>query len=215
VGSIPTSSAPLDPTWEALDTKGAETSRRISNLLVPNLGTFPTYRYLMTGTPPPKESDHDRQTRTAAGVPGRTLQDRHPDQCHWQVDPHETRRLVQEVRRVEGDAPGVGGHPCRARASAGVLSTEINHAVGEDAVLVHHVFEDAEALIDYFSTTANRHMGALTKVAKAELHLVRGVSIPAPAREALLARNVPVVFGEWLFGYVKGDYQRPDPETAI
>ncbi|MFA9565384.1 MAG: hypothetical protein ACERLM_11855, partial [Acidimicrobiales bacterium] len=41
-----------------------------------------------------------------------------------------------------------------ARADAGVLSTEINHAVGEDAVLVHHVFEDPDALAHYFSTTA-------------------------------------------------------------
>ena len=34
-----------------------------------------------------------------------------------------------------------------ARAHTGVLSTEINHAVGEDAVLVHHVFADADALV--------------------------------------------------------------------
>ena len=102
-----------------------------------------------------------------------------------------------------------------ARGDAGVLSTEINHAVGEDAVLVHHVFKDSDALVHYFSTTATQHMGALTKVAKPQLHLIRGVSIPAPAREALLAKNVPGVFGEFLFGYVKEDYKRPDPETAI
>jgi quinol monooxygenase YgiN len=58
-------------------------------------------------------------------------------------------------------------------------------------------------------------MGALSKVAKPELHLVRGVSIPAPAREALAAKNVPMVFGEWLFGFVKDDYRRPDQDTAI
>jgi quinol monooxygenase YgiN len=102
-----------------------------------------------------------------------------------------------------------------AKGDAGVLSTEINHAVGEDAVLVHHVFKDADALVHYFSTTATRHMGPLTKVAKPQLHLVRGVGIPAPAREALLAKNVPVAFGRLLFGYVKEDYKRPDPETAI
>ena len=39
-----------------------------------------------------------------------------------------------------------------AKADPGVLSTEINHAVGEDAVLVHHVFKDSDALIHYFST---------------------------------------------------------------
>jgi quinol monooxygenase YgiN len=102
-----------------------------------------------------------------------------------------------------------------ARADAGVLSTEINHAVGEDAVLVHHVFKDADALVHYFSPTATQHMGALTRVAKPELHLIRGDSIPAPAREALLAKNVPAVIGERLFGYVKDDYKRPDQDTAI
>ncbi len=102
-----------------------------------------------------------------------------------------------------------------ARADAGVLSTEINHAVGEDAVLVHHVFRDPDALVDYFSTTATQHMGALTAVAKPQLHLIRGVAIPAPVRDAVLAKNVPAAFGELLFGYVKEDYRRPDPETAI
>ena len=102
-----------------------------------------------------------------------------------------------------------------AKADAGVLSTEINHAVGEDAVLVHHVFRDPDALVHYFSTTATRHMGALTNVAKPQLHLIRGVSIPIPAREAVLAKKVPAVFGEFLFGYVKEDYERPDQETAI
>ena len=102
-----------------------------------------------------------------------------------------------------------------ARADAGVLSTEINHAVGEDAVLVHHVFRDPDALVHYFSTTATQHMGALTKVAKPELHLIRGVSIPVAVREAVLAKNVPAVFGELLFGYVREDYKRPDQDTAI
>ena len=102
-----------------------------------------------------------------------------------------------------------------AKADAGVLSTEINHAVGEDAVLVHHVFKDSDALVHYFSTTATQHMGALTKVAKPELHLIRGDSVPAPARQALLAKNVPAVLGERLFGYVKDDYKRPDQDTAI
>jgi quinol monooxygenase YgiN len=102
-----------------------------------------------------------------------------------------------------------------ARADAGVLSTEINHAVGEDAVLVHHVFKDPDALVHYFSTTATQHMGPLTKVARPELHLVRGIDVPTAARDAVLAKNVPAVFGELLFGYVKDDYQRPDPETAI
>ncbi|MDH3190608.1 MAG: hypothetical protein OEM39_08255 [Acidimicrobiia bacterium] len=102
-----------------------------------------------------------------------------------------------------------------ARNDSGVLSTEINHAVGEDAVLVHHIFKDPSALIQYFSTTATQHMGALTKFAKPQLHLVRGIAIPDAAKDALLAKGVPVAFGEFLFGYVKDDYQRPDPESAI
>ena len=102
-----------------------------------------------------------------------------------------------------------------AKADPGVLSTEINHAVGEDAVLVHHTFKNADALVHYFSATATEHMGALLKVAKPQIHMVRGVSIPDTVREAILAKNVPAAFGEFLFGYVKNDYARPDPETAI
>ena len=102
-----------------------------------------------------------------------------------------------------------------AKADVGVLSTEINHAVGEDAVLVHHVFQSPEALIHYFATTATQHMKALTKVAKPDLHFIRGTNIPIPVREALLTKNVPAMFGEFLFGFAKDDYKRPDPENAI
>ncbi len=117
----------------------------------------------------------------------------------------ESKEMLQEWEDIHAGA----------RADEGVLATEINHAVGEDAVLVHHVFKDADALIHYFSTTATQHMAALAKVAKPEMHLIRGVSIPEPVREAVLAKNVPAVFGELLFGYVREDYRRPDPETAI
>jgi quinol monooxygenase YgiN len=101
-----------------------------------------------------------------------------------------------------------------AKSSPGVLSTEINHAVGEDAVLVHHIFEDAAALGHYFSTTATDHMQALTAVAKPNLHMVRGASIPQAVQDAITAKGVPVAFGEHLFGYVR-DYERPDPASAI
>jgi len=117
----------------------------------------------------------------------------------------ESQEMLQEWEDIHSSA----------RSDSGVLSTEINHAVGEDAVLVHHVFKNPDALVQYFSTTATQHMSALTAVAKPQLHLVRGVSIPTSAREALLAKNVPGAFGEFLFGYVKEDYRRPDPETAI
>jgi quinol monooxygenase YgiN len=117
----------------------------------------------------------------------------------------ESKEMLQEWEDIHAGA----------KADPGVLSTEINHAVGEDAVLVHHVFEDPDALVHYFSTTATQHMGALTAVAKPGLHLIRGVSVPADVQEALVAKNVPAVFGELLFGYVRDDYRRPDPETAI
>jgi len=117
----------------------------------------------------------------------------------------ESKEMLQEREDIHAGA----------KADAGVLSIEINHAVGEDAVLVHHVFKDPDALVHYFSTTATQHMAARAKVAKPELHLIRGVSIPVPVSEAVLAKNVPAVFGELLFGYVREDYRRPNQETAI
>ena len=102
-----------------------------------------------------------------------------------------------------------------ARADTGVLSTEINHVVGEDAVLVHHVFENPTALVHYFSTTATNHMKALTAVAQPQTHIVRGARIPNQVRDAILAKGVPATFGELLFGYVKNEYRQPNPDTAI
>jgi quinol monooxygenase YgiN len=102
-----------------------------------------------------------------------------------------------------------------ATADIGVLSTEINHAVGEDAVLVHHVFKSPAALERYFSTIATRHMKALTAVAVPQLHIVRGTRIPNQVKDVIAAKQVPTAFGELLFGYVKNDYQQPDPNTSI
>ncbi|MDH5502752.1 MAG: hypothetical protein OEY98_01860 [Acidimicrobiia bacterium] len=117
----------------------------------------------------------------------------------------DSREMLQEWEDIH-----VG-----ARSSNGVLSTEINHAVGEDAVLVHHVFENPDALLNYFGTTATEHMAALSAVAAPDLHLVRGTAIPSPVRHAILEKNVPAVFGGHLFGFVKDDYRRPDPTTAV
>ena len=74
----------------------------------------------------------------------------------------ESKEMLKEWEDIHVDA----------KSDTGVLSTEINHAVGEEAVLVHHVFKDPDALVHYFSTTARQHMGALTKVAKPQLHLI-------------------------------------------
>jgi quinol monooxygenase YgiN len=117
----------------------------------------------------------------------------------------ESREMLQEWEDIHQGA----------RADTGVLSTEINHAVGEDAVLVHHVFENADALASYFSTTATQHMGALAAVAKPDLHLVRALEIPAHAREAVRAKGVNAAFAEYLFGFVKQDHRMPDPTNAV
>lgn len=117
----------------------------------------------------------------------------------------ESKEMLQEWEDIH-----VG-----ARNDSGVLSTEINHAVGEDAVLVHHVFKDSDALINYFSTTATEHMAALTSVAKPEMHLIRGTNIPASTKDAIMAKNIPAVFGELIYGFVKEDYQHPDYDDAI
>ena len=102
-----------------------------------------------------------------------------------------------------------------ARNHEGMLSTEINHAVGQDAVLVNHVFKDSNSLIDYFATTATTHSEALSKVAKPEMHLIKGAAISAEVREAIESKNVTGNYGEFLFGFVKNEYQRPDPVNAI
>ena len=40
-----------------------------------------------------------------------------------------------------------------AKDYAGILSTEINHVVGEEAILIHQVFKNPELLSQYFSNT--------------------------------------------------------------
>jgi quinol monooxygenase YgiN len=117
----------------------------------------------------------------------------------------ESREMLQEWEAIHQSA----------RADTGVLSTEINHAVGEDAVLVHHVFENADALVDYFATTATEHMGPLTSVAKPDLHMVRGLAVPASVSDAVRDKAATAAFGEHVFGFVKHDYRLPDPATAI
>ena len=102
-----------------------------------------------------------------------------------------------------------------AKAHDGMLSTEINHLIGQDAVLIHHVFKNTDSLIKYFSNTATNHAEALGKVAKPDIHLVKGLHISDAVKDALVSKNVPASFGEYLFGFVRNDYQRPDPKNAI
>ncbi|MCO4772964.1 MAG: antibiotic biosynthesis monooxygenase, partial [Deltaproteobacteria bacterium] len=122
----------------------------------------------------------------------------------WFFRSEDSGAMRQEWEDIHADA----------RADAGVLSTEINHAIGQDAVLVHHIFESPEALVSYFSSTATRHMPALRAVAEPGLHLVRGVAMDDALRAALADKSVDAAFGEYLFGFVK-DHGRTDPDSAI
>ena len=117
----------------------------------------------------------------------------------------ESREMLKEWEDIHGEA----------KTHHGMLSTEINHAVGQDAVLIHHVFKNADALINYFSTTATNHSEALSKVAKPDIHLVRGMHISDAVKDALVSKHVPASFGEYLFGFVRNNYNRPDPKNAI
>ena len=101
-----------------------------------------------------------------------------------------------------------------ARQDDGVLSTEVNHAVGEDAVLIHHVFKNADAVRAYFGTTAAAHSQDLLKVATPQLHMVRGLSVPVEVKTALEDKGVPVALGQYDYGFVR-DYAAPDQSSAI
>jgi len=101
-----------------------------------------------------------------------------------------------------------------ARASDGVLQTEINHAIGEDAVLVHHVFRNVDALLNYFGETASAHAEALLAVASPQLHLIRGIDVPDTVAQALSSKSVPIGIGNYAYGFVR-DYAEADPASAI
>ena len=117
----------------------------------------------------------------------------------------ESKELLKEWEDIHQEA----------RNHKGILSTEINHAIGQEAVLVHHVFQNADSLVDYFNSTATEHVAALTAVAKPDIHLVRGVKLNENIKNAFSSINVKGNFGEYLFGYVKNDYMRSDPENVI
>ena len=117
----------------------------------------------------------------------------------------ESKEMLQEWEDIHTEA----------RVHEGMLSTEINHAIGQDAVLVHHVFKNSDSFIKYFSKTATNHARALGKVAKPDIHLVRGINIPEEVRVAITSMSVPSSFGEYLFGFVRNNYVRPAPKKAI
>ena len=117
----------------------------------------------------------------------------------------ESKEMLQEWEDIHAEA----------KAHDGMLSTEINHAVGQDAVLIHHVFRNADSLIKYFSSTATNHAEALGKVAKPGFHLAKGMHLSDAVRETLVSKKVPASFGEYLYGFVRNGYERPDPKNAI
>ncbi|MCE7995169.1 MAG: hypothetical protein HEP71_24535 [Roseivirga sp.] len=117
----------------------------------------------------------------------------------------DSQEMLQEWEDIHSDA----------RDHEGMLSTEINHAIGQDAVLVHHIFKNEEALAAYFSHTANEHSEALHRVAKPGFHLIRGMKVSDETRTALSNRGVSGTFGEYSYGFVKNDYQQPDPSKAV
>jgi hypothetical protein len=53
----------------------------------------------------------------------------------------KSKEMLKEWEDIHADAI----------SDTGVLSTEINHAVGEEAVLVHHVFKNTDALVHSIS----------------------------------------------------------------
>ena len=75
--------------------------------------------------------------------------------------------------------------------------------------------KNTDSLIKYFSNTATNHAEALGKVAMPDIHLVKGMHISDAVKDALDSKNVPASFGEYLFGFVRNDYQRPDTRNAI
>ena len=102
-----------------------------------------------------------------------------------------------------------------ARAHVGMLSTEINHVIGQDAVLVHHIFKNENALTTYFSQTADKHSEALHQVAEPDFHLIRGMNISDETRRALENKGVQGNFGEYIYGFVKNDYKQSDPSKSV
>ena len=117
----------------------------------------------------------------------------------------DSKEMLKEWEDIHNDA----------KKHQGMLSTEINHAIGQDAVLVHHIFENEESLVNYFSQTADQHSQALHHVAKPDFHLIRGMKISDRVRSALEDKGVNGTFGEYLYGFVKNDYHQPDPARAV
>ena len=118
---------------------------------------------------------------------------------------HSSETLQQQWAEIHAEAT----------ADSGVLSTEVNQAVGQEAVVVHQVFENADAAVDYFGRITTDLPARLGAIGRPDLQMVRGVSIPDAARAAIESTGLDVALSEHLFGFVKHDHRLPDPSRAI
>ncbi|MDC1068942.1 hypothetical protein OAQ99_07265 [Candidatus Kapabacteria bacterium] len=116
----------------------------------------------------------------------------------------DSKELISEWNDIHNEA----------KAHPGVLSTEINHAIGKDAILVHHVFRDKDSLINYFNTIAPRHIEKLKDIATPDTQLVRGIEFNDDIIKTI-SDKANVNFGEYIYGYVRNDYEMPDEKDAI
>lgn len=116
-----------------------------------------------------------------------------------------SRDMLNEWKDIHNDA----------RQHKGMLSTEINHAIGQDAVLVHHIFKNEDAFATYFSQTANKHSETLHSFANADFHLIRGMKISDRVKNAMKNKGVDGTFGEYTFGFVKNEYKQLDSSKAV
>jgi len=101
------------------------------------------------------------------------------------------------------------------QSNQSVLTFELNDVVGADAVLLHIVFEDGKALVDFFGNAGAKQFATLNNVAVPDLHLLRGISVPDESTKQLESISIPVASGDFLFGYVKHDSRLPDLTSAI
>lgn len=103
----------------------------------------------------------------------------------------------------------------KAQEVSGVLSASINQGVGEDTVLIHYVFKDEETFSTFFATDVNQHMKALMEVAIPGNHFVRGINISQSLPALLKGFSIEAAYGKHIFGFVRENYQYPDPGTSI
>jgi quinol monooxygenase YgiN len=97
----------------------------------------------------------------------------------------------------------------------GCLTVEVDHTVGGNAALVHFVFTDSDSLADFYGEVAAPQFRQVVEIAEPDLHIVRGAHVTDAAADAMGTHGIPFAVGDFLFGYVKHDYQLPDLSEAI